>query len=486
MACSRRSRRPRTRRTSRRRSAPTGCGASTTTIRSQPGPLARGDALVLRRPGPRARRSPALTLRRPEHRLGAARQGGHAAARPTRADRACGRWAGSSNRWPARSFASASSQARSTCSPARRPEREQARRAARGVRRVRAHRGPRGARASGRRRARGAHRRHARRCRPGRLGRCCRFMPREIDERQPPRRASPARCARAPPRRRGPLLAGGSAPPAAFEAAVHAPAPTAVAAALGRRRPAGVASAARAVGRDRRPHGARARARATAGSRTPSRCSAPATRSRSTCRSRSRPRSWPRRGTCASSARRASAASHPMSSGASCCGRGCAREPPARPDDAGAGRRLPAGRRRGDRGRIIRRGRGRSSSVLVEHEDGVIAVHAPYFHALERPLRQRLDALRTPLVVALPAGMTPEQAEDRRERLLQMLRQAVGYEITFGDERGPMTTSSTAARGDRAAGRSGASPARSWSRAASTACGCTTSCASARRRCPAR
>jgi vacuolar-type H+-ATPase subunit F/Vma7 len=72
--------------------------------------------------------------------------------------------------------------------------------------------------------------------------------------------------------------------------------------------------------------------------------------------------------------------------------------------------------------------------ALLESEDGVIAVHAPYFHALGRALRGRLDALRTPLVVALPAGLTDAQADDRRERLLRMLRQAVGYEITFGDE----------------------------------------------------
>ena len=41
---------------------------------------------------------------------------------------------------------------------------------------------------------------------------------------------------------------------------------------------------------------------------------------------------------------------------------------------------------------------------LLAREDGVIAVHAPYFYALGRPLRQRLDALRAPLVVPLPAG----------------------------------------------------------------------------------
>lgn len=71
---------------------------------------------------------------------------------------------------------------------------------------------------------------------------------------------------------------------------------------------------------------------------------------------------------------------------------------------------------------------------LLETEDGVIAVHAPFFHAFARPLLRRLDALRAPLVVPLPAGTPAEQNDGRRERLLQMLRQAVGYEITFGDE----------------------------------------------------
>jgi vacuolar-type H+-ATPase subunit F/Vma7 len=65
---------------------------------------------------------------------------------------------------------------------------------------------------------------------------------------------------------------------------------------------------------------------------------------------------------------------------------------------------------------------------LLEQEDGVIAVHAPFFHGFPRPLRRRLDARLTPLVVPLPA------AGDRRTRLLRMLRQAIGYEITFGDE----------------------------------------------------
>jgi vacuolar-type H+-ATPase subunit F/Vma7 len=71
---------------------------------------------------------------------------------------------------------------------------------------------------------------------------------------------------------------------------------------------------------------------------------------------------------------------------------------------------------------------------LLDQEEGVIAVHAPFFREFSRQLRRRLDARLTPLVVPLPAGVTDEQAGDRRTRLLRMLRQAVGYEITFGDE----------------------------------------------------
>ena len=72
---------------------------------------------------------------------------------------------------------------------------------------------------------------------------------------------------------------------------------------------------------------------------------------------------------------------------------------------------------------------------LLQQEQGVIAVHAPYFYALGRQLRRQLDTTDRPLVVPLPAGTAAEEADDRRDQLLQMLRQALGYEITFGDER---------------------------------------------------
>ncbi|QGN34408.1 V-type ATP synthase subunit F [Microlunatus sp. Gsoil 973] len=67
-------------------------------------------------------------------------------------------------------------------------------------------------------------------------------------------------------------------------------------------------------------------------------------------------------------------------------------------------------------------------------EEGVIALHASYYDALPAPFRRHLDTIQVPLVVRLPAGTAADQAEDRRDRLLELLRQAVGYGITFGSE----------------------------------------------------
>jgi vacuolar-type H+-ATPase subunit F/Vma7 len=70
--------------------------------------------------------------------------------------------------------------------------------------------------------------------------------------------------------------------------------------------------------------------------------------------------------------------------------------------------------------------------LLAAGTDGdVVAVHEPFFDGLAPALRRRIDALVSPLVVALPAGDDAEVEAERRARLLRMLWQAVGYEITF-------------------------------------------------------
>jgi vacuolar-type H+-ATPase subunit F/Vma7 len=71
-------------------------------------------------------------------------------------------------------------------------------------------------------------------------------------------------------------------------------------------------------------------------------------------------------------------------------------------------------------------------------EGDVIAVHEPFYDALDPQVRRRIDSLVSPLVVALPGGEESEAEGERRARLLRMLWQAVGFEITF-DRQGETT-----------------------------------------------
>lgn len=74
--------------------------------------------------------------------------------------------------------------------------------------------------------------------------------------------------------------------------------------------------------------------------------------------------------------------------------------------------------------------------IEVHRERGVIALHEPYHRGLDRDLRREIEGLRAPLVVPLPAGEGGEDITRWRERLLRMLWQAVGYEMTFGAQKG--------------------------------------------------
>jgi vacuolar-type H+-ATPase subunit F/Vma7 len=69
--------------------------------------------------------------------------------------------------------------------------------------------------------------------------------------------------------------------------------------------------------------------------------------------------------------------------------------------------------------------------LLRQGERGLIAVHAPWYEALDRDLRRRIEDDPVPLVVPLAAGTDPDAARERSERLRRLLWQAVGYEITF-------------------------------------------------------
>ncbi len=70
---------------------------------------------------------------------------------------------------------------------------------------------------------------------------------------------------------------------------------------------------------------------------------------------------------------------------------------------------------------------------LVAEEKGVVSVYAPFLEAFAPDLRERLERSVTPVVVAFPAGVAAASPEERRARILGLLQQAVGYQVTFGE-----------------------------------------------------
>ena len=71
---------------------------------------------------------------------------------------------------------------------------------------------------------------------------------------------------------------------------------------------------------------------------------------------------------------------------------------------------------------------------MQHQETAVIALHAPYFDALDARERGVVDASLRPVVVALPPGDVVETADQRRAELAERLRRAVGYHITVHGE----------------------------------------------------
>lgn len=71
---------------------------------------------------------------------------------------------------------------------------------------------------------------------------------------------------------------------------------------------------------------------------------------------------------------------------------------------------------------------------LAENPDAVIALHAPFYHALPDDLKERVQTDYRPLVVALPDGLPPRPGLSPRERLRELVSRVIGYSIRFPGE----------------------------------------------------
>lgn len=67
-------------------------------------------------------------------------------------------------------------------------------------------------------------------------------------------------------------------------------------------------------------------------------------------------------------------------------------------------------------------------------EGAVMAIHESLLSAMDAETRTRLEGSVDPVVVSIPAGGVGEHVSERRARLAEVLRRAVGYRITFPGE----------------------------------------------------
>lgn len=72
---------------------------------------------------------------------------------------------------------------------------------------------------------------------------------------------------------------------------------------------------------------------------------------------------------------------------------------------------------------------------LAEPDVAVIAIHGPYYDALPASLLDELTTRILPVVIDVPTGAAAER-KGRRARLADMLRHAIGHQITFRTEGG--------------------------------------------------
>jgi vacuolar-type H+-ATPase subunit F/Vma7 len=73
--------------------------------------------------------------------------------------------------------------------------------------------------------------------------------------------------------------------------------------------------------------------------------------------------------------------------------------------------------------------------LIAGGERALIAIYEPFLSTLPDQQRRVAESSLAPVVVALPAGLERHDADRHRGRISEMLSRAVGYHITFGQER---------------------------------------------------
>ena len=72
---------------------------------------------------------------------------------------------------------------------------------------------------------------------------------------------------------------------------------------------------------------------------------------------------------------------------------------------------------------------------LAGDEASLIVVRRGLLQAVPPRLRRQLETSYRPVVMAIPGGLPADAGAERRRTIAELIRRAIGYQITFGAER---------------------------------------------------
>jgi vacuolar-type H+-ATPase subunit F/Vma7 len=69
--------------------------------------------------------------------------------------------------------------------------------------------------------------------------------------------------------------------------------------------------------------------------------------------------------------------------------------------------------------------------MIAEQESGLLAIDSSLLENMDRGMRERLQSAKHLPILAIPGGEPLGMGASRRARIVEMIRQAIGFHMTF-------------------------------------------------------
>lgn len=90
--------------------------------------------------------------------------------------------------------------------------------------------------------------------------------------------------------------------------------------------------------------------------------------------------------------------------------------------------------------------------LLVKGEASLIVVGRALLQAMDARLQRQVETSYQPLVMAIPGAMPTLARRERHRHITELIRRAIGFQITFGEEPSSASGRGAEVQGSRGAG----------------------------------